>query len=57
MIPGPQILKVFYTLLKLFDTEVITVDSYVNKKIDLMVVPGIGSFKAVMEKLKEKKFR
>ena len=51
---GTSNIKSVLYALKLFDTEVITVDSYVNKKIDLMVVPGIGSFKAVMEKLKER---
>ena len=48
-----NIKSVFYAL-KLFDSEVVTIDSYTNKKIDFMVVPGIGSFKAVIEKLKEK---
>lgn len=48
-----NIKSVFYAL-KLFDIEIVTIDSYTNKKIDLMVVPGIGSFKAVMKKLKEK---
>lgn len=49
-----NIKSVFYAL-KLFKTEVIPIDSYTNEEIDLMVVPGIGSFKAVMKKLKEKK--
>ena len=48
-----NIKSVFYAL-KLFGIEVITIDSYRNEKIDLMVVPGIGSFKEVMKKLKEK---
>ena len=48
-----NIKSVFYAL-KLFDVEIVTIDTYTNEKIDLMVVPGIGSFKAVMKKLKEK---
>ncbi len=49
-----NIKSVFYAL-KLFDTEIININSDTNKKIDFMVVPGIGSFKTVMKKLKEKK--
>ena len=49
-----NIKSVFYAL-KLFDTKIINIESDSNEKIDYMVVPGIGSFKTVMEKLKEKK--
>ena len=49
-----NIKSVFYAL-KLFDTEIINIESDSNDKIDYMVVPGIGSFKTVMKKLKEKK--
>jgi glutamine amidotransferase len=49
-----NIKSVFYAL-KLFNTEIISIDSNSDKKIDCMVVPGIGSFKTVMEKLKKQK--
>ena len=49
-----NIKSVFYAL-KLFDTEIINIEYDSNDKIDYMVVPGIGSFKTVMKKLKEKK--
>ena len=49
-----NIKSVFYAL-KLFDTEIVNIEADTTDKIDYMVVPGIGSFKTVMEKLKEKK--
>lgn len=49
-----NIKSVFYAL-KHFDADIINIDSDTNKEIDFMVVPGIGSFKTVMKKLKEKK--
>jgi len=48
-----NIKSVFYAL-KLFDVEVLNINSNTDKQIDFMVVPGIGSFKTVMEKLKKK---
>ena len=48
-----NIKSVFYAL-KLLMLR-LTIDTYTNEKIDLMVVPGIGSFKAVMRKNLKKK--
>lgn len=52
---GTSNIKSVYYALKLFDIEIINIEADSKKEIDYMVVPGIGSFKTVMEKLKQKK--
>ena len=49
-------IKSVYYALKEFDCKIIEIKNFKDiKHIDAMVVPGIGSFKYVMEKLQKEK--
>jgi glutamine amidotransferase len=52
---GTSNIKSVYYALKSFNVKVININSNLDKKIDLMIVPGIGGFKTVMEKIKKNK--